>query len=133
MATGLVHPHPRAKMTDAKPLIFLHKETALPFSKSPGLSSTNIDWQVISKAQNLASACLQRHPKDHEHSQRLARSIVDLYRRGISDPGVLSTLAINREKALEIREQKDMRVAKRLEQQERRKAYVQKQSQPQVE
>ena len=63
----------------------------------------------MTDAHRLASKHLNCHPKNHEHSNRLARSIMSFYDRGIKDVGVLSTLATNREKSLETKEQKELR------------------------
>jgi hypothetical protein len=85
----------------------------MPFSKYRPLTYTSMDWQTLSEAHRLASRELGRHPKNHEHSDRLARTILNFYDRGIKDVGVLSSLAANREKALDATLAKETRIAER--------------------
>lgn len=72
------------------------------------------DWQIMSEAHLLASNSLERDPKNHEHSDRLARAVMDLYSRNIKDVGVLSTLAANRERSLEAKAYKETRGFRRM-------------------
>lgn len=82
------------------------------FFKHDGYSVS--DWKILSEAHLLASKSLDRDPKNHQHSDRLARAVMDLYSRNIKDVGVLSTLAANRERSLEAKAYKETRGFRRM-------------------
>lgn len=54
----------------------------------------------MQRAHELASHDLGRHAKKHFHSDRIARTIMNFYQRGIHDAGLLSTIAANRERSI---------------------------------
>jgi hypothetical protein len=91
------------------------------FSTFRELGYSNIQEQTLTQAHRLASRALNRHPQSHEHSGRLAQTILDFYHRGIKDVGVISTLAANREKALEVKAAKLARRVERIARIGRRK------------
>jgi hypothetical protein len=105
----------------------------VPFSIFRELGYTDIHEQILSEAYRLASHTLNRSPRNHEHSERMAQTIIDFYYRGIQDPGVLSTLAANREKALEIKAAKLARRTERLARIGRRKGRSPKQQENRAE
>ncbi|MGH7003891.1 MAG: hypothetical protein ACREIP_08085 [Alphaproteobacteria bacterium] len=61
---------------------------------------TSEDWRIMREAHMLASHILARHHQKHEHSERLARTVMNFFDRGIRDIETLSTLAANRETIL---------------------------------
>lgn len=70
----------------------------MPFSKFRPGCYTAIDWQIMTDAHRLASKNLNRHPKNHEYSDRLARTVMNFYQRGAHDVGLLAILSANRER-----------------------------------
>ncbi|MGN7774117.1 hypothetical protein ACTJI9_21005 [Phyllobacterium sp. 22552] len=97
------------------------EEKPVSFSTFQELGYGSAHSQLLIEAHRLASHALNRHPHNHEHSSRLATTIMNFCDRGIKDPGVLSTLAVNRERALERKQEKDIRTAKRrIKEQKRR-------------
>jgi hypothetical protein len=81
----------------------------LSYSYFRALGRADMHLQTLTEAHRLASQALNRHPVNHEHSERLAQTIVNFFDRGIRDPGVLSTLAVNRENAMEEKKLKAVR------------------------
>lgn len=51
-------------------------------------------------AHRMASKNLNRHPKNHEHSDRLARTVMNFYQRGVHNVGLLAILSANRERSV---------------------------------
>ncbi|MDQ0996008.1 hypothetical protein QFZ34_001185 [Phyllobacterium ifriqiyense] len=85
------------------------------------LGYTESESKILVEAQRLASQTLSRDTHTHEYSERMAATIIDFYKRGIKDPGIISTLVVNREMALEQKREKDKRTAqRRIREQKRR-------------
>lgn len=105
----------------------------MSFSTFRELGYTDMHEQILSEAYRLASRTLNRHPQNHQHSERMAQTIIDFYYRGIRDPGVISTLAANREKALEIKAAKLARRTERYARIGRRKGRQPKQPENRIE
>jgi hypothetical protein len=103
------------------------KEEPVAFSTFRKLGYATVHVQILNEAHHFASRYLNRHPQNHEFSERLAVTIMDLHDRGIRDPGLLASLAVNREKTLANNIEKAGRRTRRYAQIERRKPRAQKQ------
>lgn len=52
----------------------------------------------MAEAHRLASAELGRNPRDHPHSDRLARTVMRYFGQGVKDLTYLARLAVNSER-----------------------------------
>jgi hypothetical protein len=83
----------------------------MPFSRIIYYAQyTSDDWRTMHEALKIAAQTLDRDIKTHEHSDRLARTIMDFFKRGIRDTGVLATLAVSRERSIEHHSRRELRV-----------------------
>jgi hypothetical protein len=87
----------------------------MPFSRIPHTRQyTSDDWRIMYEALKIAAQTLDRDIKTHEHSDRLARAVMDFFKRGIRDTGVLATLAVSRERSIEHHSRRELRVTSSL-------------------
>lgn len=56
------------------------------------------DWQLMTDAHRRASAELGRHPKNHPHSNRLARAVMRFFDNGVRDVRHLVDLSVESER-----------------------------------
>ncbi len=64
------------------------------------LTYSSEDWHIMELALYQASAILRRPAKTHHHSERLARTIMSLFDRGLRDPSFIAVGAADRENSL---------------------------------
>jgi hypothetical protein len=57
-------------------------------------------WNTIQQAHDRASIILDRSPKDHEFSERLAREVIRLYKGGIHNVDQIADAAVKNEMAI---------------------------------
>ncbi len=67
----------------------LHSENQITYSSQ--------DWDIMQRAHEKASELLGRSPSTHEYANRLARTVMKLFDRGLRDPEVLAWVAANHE------------------------------------
>ena len=61
------------------------------------LTYSSHDWDVMQCAHAKASELLGRCPSTHENANRLARTVMKLFDRGLRDAEVLAWIAANEE------------------------------------
>jgi hypothetical protein len=76
----------------------------IPFSDVSIRSYSTAEWLILQRAHVQASSLLGRHPKRHQHAERLSRIIVLLFNQGSRDFQIIAALAANREFVLAKRE-----------------------------
>lgn len=70
------------------------------FSILKNTTYTSKDWATMATAHEMASAMLLRDPRTHEHADRLARTVMKLFDRGLRDPKIIADQASEREASL---------------------------------
>jgi len=75
----------------------------MPFSRTDSSTYSSADWRIMERAHKQASALLKRSPKTDERANRLARTIMMFYDRGMRDPDLIAAVAANREISREFR------------------------------
>ena len=76
----------------------------MPFSRTEQLTYSSADWQTMEHAFAQASALLKRSPKTDQRANRLARTVMMFFDRGMRDPDLIAAVAANREISLEFRD-----------------------------
>jgi hypothetical protein len=61
------------------------------------VSYSSKDWDIMQRAHAKASELLGRCPSTHENANRLARTVMKLFDRGLRDAEVLAWIAANQE------------------------------------
>ncbi|ATU94985.1 hypothetical protein [Phyllobacterium zundukense] len=64
------------------------------------LTYSSQDWDIMQRAHTKASELLGRCPSTHENANRLARTVMNLFNRGLRDAEVLAWIAANQETAV---------------------------------
>ena len=76
----------------------------MPFSRTEQLTYSSADWQIMEHAFAQASALLKRSPKTDQRANRLTRTVMMFFDRGMRDPDLIAAVAANREISLEFRD-----------------------------
>ena len=76
----------------------------MPFSRAERPTYSSSDWQIMEHAFAQASALLKRPHKTDHRANRLARTVMMFFDRGMRDPDLIAAVAANREISLEFKD-----------------------------
>jgi hypothetical protein len=71
--------------------------TAEMFHIVDNLTYTSKDWTTMQRAHEMASAMLRRDTRNHEHADRLARTVMQLFDQGTRDAKLIAMSAVDQE------------------------------------